>query len=67
MRKVEINLDLGRTEINLKDKKMIITKTLTGYNVLYQSDKSCDFKEFEDSYKDYVSNLVKNILEGKEK
>lgn len=65
MKKVEINLDLGRTEINLKDKKMIITKTLTGYNVLYQSAESCDFKEFESSYKDYVLNLVKNILEEK--
>ena len=75
MKKVEINLDLGRTEINLKDKKMIITKTLTGYNVLYQStltgynvlyqsSENCDFKEFEGSYKDYVSKLVKNILEG---
>ena len=64
MKKVEINLDLGRTEINLKDKKTIITKTLTGYNVLYQSSENCDFKEFEGSYKDYVSKLVKNILEG---
>ena len=67
MKKVEINLDLGRTEINLKDKKMIITKTLTGYNVLYQSSENCDFKEFEGSYKDYVSKLVKNILEGNER
>lgn len=64
MRKIEINLDLQRTEVNLEGKKTIITKTLTGYNVLYQSSESCDFKEFEGSYKDYVLKLVKNILEG---
>lgn len=63
MKKIEINIELERTEINLDGKRTIVTKTLTGYNVLYQSAESCDFKEFEGSYSEFVLKLVKNILE----